>query len=324
MALNQGIHPYQNLERPSLCLLSAREERGEFRRERRAAERGPLVLVNMAETQAARILSEGAREAEGTSVEKSVGKVGRPPLGTPSRKAVEDAYKRLKNLTHRISFCYIKITPSHTSHHARTEWGEFRQTMRKSCTTLAGVVSCCLDVFSRISPPCLDPEWLAARGEDWKAGVSGAVDVKTLLTLIKELDSDGLNWAKHELLNTVLDAVDMIPYSQVVDRSSETWEYTIPKQLQDADRPAGFCAALVDVDAMINDKSKIRDVTWKKTQKHRKWLQQCSEASTWDKAEKVNLQQSYVSVIHSSSKRAKGGGGEGVARKKERCHHVMA
>ena len=39
-----------------------------FDRERRAAERGPLVLVNMAETQAARILSEGARELAGAAL----------------------------------------------------------------------------------------------------------------------------------------------------------------------------------------------------------------------------------------------------------------
>ena len=49
--------------------------------------------------------------------------------------------------------------------------------------------------------------------------------------------SDAINWEKHELLHTVLDAIDMIPYSQVCskrthsiqvkDRRSELWEYTL-------------------------------------------------------------------------------------------------
>ena len=45
--------------------------------------------------------------------------------------------------------------------------------------------------------------------------MSKAADVKEVGNLIKELDAEGINWEKHELLHTVLDAVDMIPFSQV-------------------------------------------------------------------------------------------------------------
>ena len=93
--------------------------------------------------------------------------------------------------------------------------------------------------------------------------------------------SDAINWEKHELLHTVLDAIDMIPYSQVCskrthsiqvkdrrselweytlecvllecvllqvkDRRSELWEYTLPKRLQDAAAPALFTAVIKEV-----------------------------------------------------------------------------
>ena len=49
----------------------------------------------------------------------------------------------------------------------------------------------------------------------WRRLVAEADDLKTLHGLIRELDNEGINWQKHELLHTVLDAVDMIPYSQV-------------------------------------------------------------------------------------------------------------
>ena len=57
-------------------------------------------------------------------------------------------------------------------------------------------------------------------------------DLQATMTMIKELDADGINWDKHALLHTVLDAVDMIPFSQVQDQSNATWEYTIPRKLQ--------------------------------------------------------------------------------------------
>ena len=62
----------------------------------------------------------------------------------------------------------------------------------------------------RASPTCV--------GVFWQMGK--AADVKEVGNLIKELDAEGINWEKHELLHTVLDAVDMIPFSQVSFRCS--------------------------------------------------------------------------------------------------------
>ena len=47
----------------------------------------------------------------------------------------------------------------------------------------------------------------------WQVGQT--TDLKELGNLIKEIDLKAINWEKHELLHTVLDAVDMIPFSQV-------------------------------------------------------------------------------------------------------------
>jgi hypothetical protein len=172
----------------------------------------------------------------------------------------------------------------HTSIDTRTEWGEFRLSIRKR-TSLEGLLSASEQLMTRVHIGCLNTEWVKSRREAWKSELSTATDLKELGNLIKELDADGINWDKHALLHTVLDAVDMIPFSQVQDQSTETWEYTIPKKLQEAATAASFVAVIVEIDDMIKDSSRMRDPNWMGSKGRRtRWANACKDAASWDKA----------------------------------------
>jgi len=56
--------------------------------------------------------------------------------GAPPRKVLEDVLKRLKNLTGKIGFGIITLSAECTIQHTRTDWGDFRQSLRKYCSSL--------------------------------------------------------------------------------------------------------------------------------------------------------------------------------------------
>lgn len=75
---------------------------------------------------------------------------------------------------------------------------------------------------------------------------------------------------------------------QVQDQSNATWEYEIPRRLQEAATPESFMAVIVYIDDMIKDSSKMRDSDWKATkgaQGHAKWAIHCKEVRSWRKVE---------------------------------------
>jgi translation elongation factor EF-1beta len=53
-----------------------------------------------------------------------------------TRKQLEEVFKRLKQLTGRIGFGVIALSAECTIRDTRSNWGEFRQSMRKYLSSL--------------------------------------------------------------------------------------------------------------------------------------------------------------------------------------------
>uniref|UniRef100_A0A7S4UY83 Uncharacterized protein n=1 Tax=Guillardia theta TaxID=55529 RepID=A0A7S4UY83_GUITH len=205
--------------------------------------------------------------------------------GTPSRKRFEECNKKLKKFAQKIGFAAMQVGKTSTFLNAREDWGAFRNQLKKGSYSVEGLASWLRSIEERLCVNCYFPEWVEKRRAAWIDELKSASTIQEFMALLKEIDSDGMNWEKHELMHAVLDAVDMIPYSEVKENNEKYWEFYLPKKLQEAMTPRALILVLKEIDDMIKDESKIREEDWRKRKE--KWTEQCRGVKTWGEAEKL-------------------------------------
>ncbi|EKX36528.1 hypothetical protein GUITHDRAFT_145695 [Guillardia theta CCMP2712] len=178
-----------------------------------------------------------------------------------------------------------RVGKTSTFLNAREDWGAFRNQLKKGSYSVEGLASWLRSIEERLCVNCYFPEWVEKRRAAWIDELKSASTIQEFMALLKEIDSDGMNWEKHELMHAVLDAVDMIPYSEVKENNEKYWEFYLPKKLQEAMTPRALILVLKEIDDMIKDESKIREEDWRKRKE--KWTEQCRGVKTWGEAEKL-------------------------------------